>query len=145
MRYFRYTIVWSFILAFLLMGPSLLAQASALASGAPVAPPSTADEWGNSFLFALVSSWLMRWWREHPKLSGFTEATALKAQRLIGIAFGFVTGLGITFAFDQGTGQLVIGGLFWTSILHAGRQFLFQEFVYHSALKRSTSDARASQ
>jgi len=86
----------------------------------------------------MLSSWLIRIVRENPKLSGFTQYTTLTAQRLIGAAVGFFSGLGITFVFDQEAGQLVIGGLFLHALFNGARQFLFQEFIYHSALKRPT-------
>ena len=137
MRSFRIVIVWSFTAFVLVMGPSLLAQAAAAVTGAPM-PTAAADEWGTAFLWSIVSSWGIRWWREHPKLSGFSEATALKLQRLISLAVGFLGGLGITFVFDKDAGTLVIGGLFATAVLHAARQFFLQEFVYQSAIKRPT-------
>jgi hypothetical protein len=143
MKYFRYTIVWAFTLFVVLMGPTLFAQAAS-AAGVPVNTAGTADEWGNSFLWAMFSSWVIRWWREHPKLSGFTEATALKAQRMIAAAIAFVNGLGITLVFDPDAGTLMVGGLFLTGILQAIRQFLFQEFVYLAALKRTTAEAKVS-
>ena len=142
MRYFRLTIVWSFILFALLYGPTISAaaiqQAAAAAGDASnTIPPTDANEWGNKFLWAMVSSWFMKLWRSNPKLGGFTENTALWAQRLIGAAVAFVNGMGIHFAFDKTTGQLVITGLIITSLLHGVQQFLLQEFVYHAALKKS--------
>lgn len=138
MKYFRYTTVWSFTLFVLLMGPSLLAQATEALVGTTNAASNTTDEWGNSFLWAMASSWAIRWWREHPKLSGFTSDSLLKVQRGIGAAVAFVNGLGISFVFDKDHGTLLISGLFLGALIHAARQFLFQEFVYHAALKRPT-------
>jgi hypothetical protein len=137
MRYFRGTIVWSFVIFVVLIGPTLLAQAAAAGGGAPVVD-ATANEWGNSFIWAFASSWVMRWLREHPKVSFFSERTILVVQRAISVAIGFLNGLGISFVFDQNAGQLVISGLFLTAVLHGARQFIFQEFVYQSALQRAT-------
>lgn len=139
MKYTRYVLVWLLTIAAVTLGPVLLAQAATGTSLPTLPDVSGADEWGNAFLWAMVSSWAMRFWREHPKLSGFTERTALNAQRLIGAAIGFASGLGITFVFDKGAGKLVISGLFLTAILHGVRQFLFQEFVYQSAIKRPST------
>jgi hypothetical protein len=134
MKAFRLTVVWAFVAFVLLLGPSMAAQAVNYTGG--TLPVDTTTEWGNSFLWAMASSWAIRWWREHPKLRGFTSDTLLKSQRLIASAVAFLNALGISFVFDQEHGQLVISGLFLSAVLHGVRQFLFQEFIYQAALKR---------
>ena len=135
MRYFRLTMVWAFVAFVLIVGPSLTAQTMAESTSTPVT--NETSEWGNSFLWAFASSWIMRIWRKSPKLGGFTDATALRTQRFIGAAVAFLSGIGISFAFDAQTGQLVVSGLLATSLMNGVRQFFMQEFVYHAALKKS--------
>lgn len=136
MRYFRPFVVYSFALFVFLLGPSLMAQATTAVTGSPVLIDTT-TEWGNSFLWAMASSWFMRWWKENPHLGILKSDTILKVQRMVASAVAFVNALGITLVFDKDAGQLVVSGLFMTAVLHAARQFLFQEFVYQSALKRN--------
>jgi len=137
MDFFRTTVVWSFVFFCAFIAPIALAQA-ATAVGAPAVDPSSgADEWGNSFLWALTSSWLMRWCRENQRFSLLRSDTTLRVQRFIGAGIAFFNGLGITFVFDPDAGELVIGGLFLSAVMHGARQFLFQEFVYHSAIRRA--------
>jgi hypothetical protein len=143
MTAFRLCIVWSFTIFALLLGPSLIAQGM-VAAGLPEATTGTANEWGNSFIWAIASSWAMRWMREHPGISKFSERTMLRTQRFIAAAVAFLNGLGISFVFDKEHGTLLISGLFLTAVLHGVRQFFFQEFVYQSALKRSSAEAQAS-
>jgi ABC-type uncharacterized transport system permease subunit len=128
-----------------LLGPSIVAQGVAqVTQGGVDAPraPNTPNVWGNSFLWAFASSWIMRWLREHPSVSAFSSETSLKLQRLIAGAVAFLSGLGISFVFDHNTGQLVVSGLALASIGSGLRQFFMQEFVYHSALKRPSPTAK---
>lgn len=142
MQYFRITIVWSFVLFVLMIGPALVAQTAATVAGVPAPEAaSPADVWGNGFMWAFASSWAMRWMREHPKLSAFSSRTSLRIQRLIGSGVAFVNGLGITYVFDPSAGTLVINGLMLSAVLAGVRQFMLQEFVYHSAIKRRSVTA----
>lgn len=121
-------------------GPALGAAAYTSIFGQPMPEPGGAAEWGNSFLWAFASSWLMRVWREHPRWGAKFDTAKLWVQRIVAGAVAFAAGCGITVAFDgqaMGGGQLIISGLSVAGVLHGLRQFLFQEFVYHASLKRS--------
>lgn len=123
------------LLAFaLLLGPALLAQA---AGGVPTSTAAaTADEWGNSFLFAFFTSWALKLIRANPKLAWFTAEMETKVQRWVSVGAAFLAGLGVSYTFDQTSGTLTIVGLTTTALFHAVRQFGLQEFAYQSAVKR---------
>lgn len=145
MRPFRLFVVWSFVLFVVLVGPSLVAQAVSAVTDQPIPAASTADEWGNSIVWAIASSWFMRWLREHPSITGFAESTALKVQRLVSLGIGFANGLGISFVFDKHAGTLLISGLVWTAVTHGLRQFFFMEWVYQGGFKRATPATAGGQ
>ena len=137
MQYFRSAVIWGFILFIAVMGPVLVAQAIDTTPPGAINQASTVDEWGNSLLWAITSSWVMKWWRNSPHMTFFNNDTGLKVQRLITSVIAFFNGLGLTFVFDKVTGDFVIHGLVLTSLAHGVRQILLQELVYHGALKNS--------
>ncbi len=123
--------------------PPLIAQAvSSVAAASPDGPvrvPNAADEWGSAFVWSLLTSFGLQWWRSNAKLGGFSEKTHLIVQRTIAGLVAFGGSIGITYAFDPTTGHLSVDGLLlptmWSAGLHWVRQFALQEFAYRAAVK----------
>jgi hypothetical protein len=137
---FRHTRSWFILLAlFLFVGltPILFAQA-ADAAGVPV-PADSANEWGGALVWAFFSSSTLEWLKRNKTLTILTEQTAWFAQRLIGVALAVAAAVGVHWSFDPVAGELVVGGLIWSSVWTLGteaiRQWVLQELTYRTAVR----------
>lgn len=125
------------------IGPVLIAQAAA-ASGAPV-PQTSTSEWGGSFLWAIVCSLMLDAWEKNPYLPGMSAYASKASRQLISLATAIGAAIGVHFAFDSAAGVLTVSGLMlssvWQALGETVRQWLFQKYVYLSAVRRQKLDA----
>lgn len=142
---------WSVLFGVMLLGPmgvSLLAQATSQAIGEAATPQGPAAEWGNSVVWAFISSSALEWLKRHPKINLLSQRTAFWIQRGAGALLAVATAAGIHASFDASTGVLTVTGLLWGSISEAVgesiRQFVNQEVLYRVAVKPYKGNAPAN-
>jgi hypothetical protein len=127
------------LLMFVLIGPSLLAQATSQALGQAATPTGPVSEWGNTAIWAFLSTSGLEWLKRHPSINFISERTAFWVQRSIGAILAIAAAGGVHASFDAATGTLAVTGLIWSSISEAFgdclRQFVANEFVYRVAVK----------
>lgn len=129
---------WTVLFGAVMMGPLLLAQA-AQALGQAATPQAPGSEWGNSGVWAFLSTSALEWLKRNPKVNVLSEKTAFWVQRLVGGLLAIATAGGIHASFDAATGTLAVTGLIWSSVSEAFgdslRQFVLNEIVYRVAVK----------
>ena len=135
-------IAWSVLFTLVVFGPmaaTLVAQAAGQQLGEAATPSGPASEWGNSVVWAFISSSALEWLKRHPKINLLSKRTAFWIQRGVGALLAVATAAGIHASFDASTGILTVSGLLWGSVAEAVgesvRQFVNQEVLYRVAVK----------
>lgn len=127
------------LLTFVLAGPSLLAQVASQALGQAATPTGPVSEWGNTGIWAFLSTSALEWMKRHPGINFISERTAFWAQRSIGVLLAVAAAGGVHASFDAATGTLAVTGLIWPSISEAVgdslRQWVTNEVIYRIAVK----------
>jgi hypothetical protein len=138
---FRTALAFIVFALIMVSGPVLFAQAST-AVGVPL-EPSQLNEGVMSFVWAYAGSALLEWWKKNPKLIGFSEESTTWAKRRIAILTAVLAAIGVHSSFDAVTGTLTITGLLlpniWTAIGDSIRQFVFQQYIYRSAIEKEAA------
>lgn len=126
------------LVAGVMAGPVLCAQAGVAVTGVPV-QPSAANEWGGAFIWAFLSSSALEWLKRNERFTLFAETATFYAQRVLGIVLATAAAVGVHYTYDAQSGVLTITGLtaagIWTIGVESLRQWCLQEVVYRTAIK----------
>lgn len=130
---------WMGLSSIVLLGPTLLAQAASQAVGEAITTHGAASEWGNTGVWAFLSTSALEWLKRHPSINLLSERTAFWVQRGVGVLLAIATAAGIHASFDASTGVLTVSGLLWSSAAEAigesVRQFCANEVLYRLVVK----------
>lgn len=82
---------------------------------------------GSGAIISVLAVELIQIVKQSPKFKQFNYITS-DANRYLGLVLAFVSSLGINVTFHDGT--LIVTGLVWATILHAGLQWAQQQAYY---------------